>query len=136
MKKHDEWRQLPIIVDSDSSEPLYVQIKNQLRALIMSGKLSKDTLLPSIRALSQQLSCSIITTRRAYHDLEIEGIIKTKQGLGTFVTEIQQQEQSFYQENEIRKILRDAITLSKSFQYSSKDLIRMLTEELEKEDKS
>lgn len=78
---------LPIRVTEESKEPIYHQIEHQIKRLIISGQLSPGTLLPSIRALSSALSCSVITTRRAYQNLENEGFIKTMQGKGTFVRE-------------------------------------------------
>lgn len=69
-------------------EPIYRQIHDQLQNLILSGQLSRGTPLPSIRALAQDLSCSVITTRRVYQDLESEGLIYTKQGKGSFVADV------------------------------------------------
>lgn len=82
---------LPISVSDDSKEPIYHQIEIQLKTLIVSGQLPPGTLLPSIRALSTDLACSVITTRRAYMDLENDGFIKTVQGKGTFVHHVGQQ---------------------------------------------
>lgn len=79
---------LPIRVTEDSKEPIYHQIEQQIKMLIVGGHLSPGTLLPSIRALSNDLSCSVITTRRAYHNLENDGYIKTVQGKGTFVSTV------------------------------------------------
>lgn len=79
---------LPLSILNDSKEPIYHQIENQLKSLIVSGQLPPGTLLPSIRALSADLSCSVITTRRAYQNLENSGFIKTVQGKGTFVNEM------------------------------------------------
>lgn len=79
---------LPIRVSENSREPIYHQIENQIKALIVSGQLLPGTSLPSIRALANDLSCSVITTRRAYQNLETAGFIKTSQGKGTFVNEI------------------------------------------------
>lgn len=76
---------IPIRVSTDSAEPLYHQIKEQLRTLIVSGQLVENSLLPSIRDLAQQLACSVITIKRVYQDLENEGLLRTKQGTGSFV---------------------------------------------------
>ena len=82
---------LPLSVSNDSKEPIYHQIESQLKTLIVSGELPPGTLLPSIRALSTELSCSVITTRRAYQNLENDGFIQTVQGKGTFVKEMDDQ---------------------------------------------
>lgn len=79
---------LPIELNEQSPEPLYRQIETQLRALIISGRLAEDTLLPSIRELAQMLKCSVITVRRVYQDLENEGLLRTRQGTGTFVAAV------------------------------------------------
>lgn len=76
---------LPIVVAEDSKEPIYHQIELQIKTLIISGQLEAGTALPSIRALSSDLHCSVITTRRAYQNLEGNGFIETIQGKGTFV---------------------------------------------------
>ncbi|SDY20582.1 GntR family transcriptional regulator [Evansella caseinilytica] len=81
---------LPIRVSEESREPIYHQIEAQIKSLIVSEQLPPGTPLPSIRALSSDLACSIITTRRAYQNLENSGMIKTVQGKGTFVKEMEQ----------------------------------------------
>lgn len=79
---------LPIRIDEQRPEPLYHQITTQLRRLILGGQLQAGTTLPSIRELAMSLKCSAITVRRVYQDLENEGLIRTRQGMGTFVANI------------------------------------------------
>lgn len=79
---------LPISISQESREPIYHQIEMQIKSLIIGKHLSPGDSLPSIRALASDLSCSVITTRRAYQNLENQGYIKTIQGKGTFVREI------------------------------------------------
>jgi len=80
---------LPIRIDEQRPEPLYHQIEVQLRGLILNGQLVEGTLLPSIRELAVSLKCSAITVRRVYQDLENEGLIRTRQGTGTFVARVE-----------------------------------------------
>lgn len=80
---------LPIRIDEQRPEPLYHQIEVQLRGLILGGQLKEGTLLPSIRELAVSLKCSAITVRRVYQDLENEGLIRTRQGTGTFVAGVE-----------------------------------------------
>lgn len=80
---------LPIRIDEQRPEPLYHQIEVQLRGLILNGQLQEGTLLPSIRELAISLKCSAITVRRVYQDLENEGLIRTRQGTGTFVAGVE-----------------------------------------------
>jgi GntR family transcriptional regulator len=74
-----------LIVSNRSGVPIYEQIKEQIKAAIFSGELSEDELLPSIRQLAQDLKVSVITTTRAYSDLEQEGFIVSVQGKGCYV---------------------------------------------------
>src|SRR5690625_6834933 len=79
---------LPIKLSQHSREPIYHQIEEQLKAIIAGGYLAAGTPLPSIRVLAKDLKISVITTRRAYQNLENAGFIKTVQGKGTFVEDI------------------------------------------------
>lgn len=74
-----------VVLSNASQEPIYEQIVRQLRAQIIAGKLQEEALLPSIRKLAQELQISVITTKRAYDELEREGLIHTVGGKGTFV---------------------------------------------------
>ncbi|MCI7741985.1 MAG: GntR family transcriptional regulator [Clostridiales bacterium] len=74
-----------IFIDNKSGLPIYDQIYNQIKSHIISGALSEDQLLPSIRNLAKDLGISVITTRRAYDELEREGFIYTVAGKGSFV---------------------------------------------------
>ncbi|MDR0943598.1 MAG: GntR family transcriptional regulator [Ruminococcus sp.] len=72
-------------ISNRSSEPLYEQLKTQIRNAIISGELLPDEQLPTIRELAQNLKVSVITTTRAYSDLEAEGFVVNRQGKGCFV---------------------------------------------------
>jgi len=74
-----------IIVSNRSGIPIYEQIKEQIKAAIFNEELKEDDLLPSIRQLARDLKISVITTTRAYSDLEQEGFIASVQGKGCFV---------------------------------------------------
>jgi GntR family transcriptional regulator len=74
-----------VILSNSSPEPIYEQIVRQIRAQIISGELEEGSLLASIRALASDLQVSVITTKRAYEELEREGLIDTVGGKGTFV---------------------------------------------------
>lgn len=76
---------MKIIISNKSGLPIYEQIKVQIKEQIMSGQLKEDEFLPSIRQLAKDLGISVITTSRAYSDLESEGFIATMQGKGSFV---------------------------------------------------
>ena len=76
---------LKIIISNRSGVPIYEQIKAQIKEAIFSGELQEDDLLPSIRQLARDLKISVITTTRAYNDLEAEGFIVSVQGKGCYV---------------------------------------------------
>lgn len=68
---------MDIIISNASGKPIYDQIASQLRGLIASGALAEGERLPSIRALANDLRVSVITTKRAYADLEVQGLVET-----------------------------------------------------------
>ena len=76
---------MDIILSNTSNLPIYEQISQQIKSHILSGELSCGEKLPSIRALANGLHVSVITTKRAYSDLEALGFIETVQGKGSFV---------------------------------------------------
>jgi GntR family transcriptional regulator len=76
---------MKIIVANSSPDPIYEQIARQIKAQIISGELLEGQSLPSIRRLAQDLQISVITTKRAYDELEREGFINTVGGKGTFI---------------------------------------------------
>lgn len=77
---------MEIIVSNSSASPIYEQIAQQIKDAILAGDLAEGTLLPSIRALANDLRISVITTKRAYAELEEAGFVSTVQGKGTFVS--------------------------------------------------
>lgn len=80
-----------IIISNQSSVPIYEQIKEQIISSICSGNLSENELLPSIRQLARDLKVSVITTTRAYNDLELEGFVQTVPGKGCYVRKVNNQ---------------------------------------------
>lgn len=76
---------MEIIISNASNKPIYEQITDQVKAAILAGELAEGEQLPSIRTLANSLRVSVITTKRAYTDLEAAGFIETVQGKGSFV---------------------------------------------------
>lgn len=74
-----------IVIANQSGSPIYDQIKQQIKEMILTGELTEGDALPSIRQLAKDLRISVITTARAYAELEQEGFIATMQGKGSFV---------------------------------------------------
>ncbi len=74
-----------IVISNSSDLPIYAQIKEQVKAQILSGEVVEDEMLPSLRQLAKDLKISVLTTTRAYNELEEEGFITSRQGKGFFV---------------------------------------------------
>ncbi len=92
---------MDIIISNSNGKPIYEQISSQVRAQIFSGALEAGERLPSIRALADGLGVSVITTKRAYSDLEGEGLVETLQGKGCFVS---QQNKALLRERRMRHV--------------------------------
>lgn len=78
---------MELIIRNSDNQPIYDQICTQIKALIISGQLPPGTALPSIRALAKDLKISVITTKRAYDELEAEGFLTAVAGKGSYVAE-------------------------------------------------
>ncbi|MBQ5320209.1 MAG: GntR family transcriptional regulator [Oscillospiraceae bacterium] len=91
---------MDIILSNSSDEPIYQQIISQIKSHIMSGELAAGDALPSMRALAQQLRISVITTKRAYEELERDGFIENFTGRGCFV---KSQNTDFLREESVRQ---------------------------------
>ena len=75
------------VISQTDPRPMYLQVKEQIRHRIAVGELKAGDEIPSIRALAAQIRVSVITIKRAYLELELEGVIQTRQGRGSFVAE-------------------------------------------------
>ncbi|MDT8719492.1 GntR family transcriptional regulator [Clostridium sp. 19966] len=115
-----------ILISNSSGEPIYEQITNQLKNLIFSGDIMEGELLPSIRSLAQELKISVITTKRAYEELEREGFIYTVPGKGSYVTEQNKELLREKRMNLIEEKLMEAIEESKLLNLSLDNIKEML----------
>ena len=117
---------LEIIVSNSSASPIYEQIAQQIKAAIVTGDLAEGELLPSIRTLANDLRISVITTKRAYAELEAAGFVNTVQGKGTFVSggniELLREEQL----RNVEQLLSQATELAKSAGVDARELHEML----------
>lgn len=77
---------MDIVISNASELPIYEQISSQIKALIIDGTLKEGEMLPSMRGMARDLKVSVITTKRAYSDLERDGFIESVQGRGSFVS--------------------------------------------------
>ena len=92
---------MELFINNKSGAPIYDQIYNQIKQQIISGALQPDEAMPSIRGLAKDLKISVITTKRAYDELESEGFIYTLPGKGCFVAE---RSTELLREENLRKI--------------------------------
>ena len=92
---------MELIIRNNTDQPIYGQITSQIRSQILSGALAPGDALPSIRALAKDLKISVITTKRAYDELEAEGFVCTVAGKGCFVAE---RSTELLREENLRKI--------------------------------
>ena len=122
---------MDIIISNSTGEPIYEQIVSQIKAQIMSGELKEGDALPSMRALAQALRISVITTKRAYEELEREGFVYTVAGKGYFVaaknTELLREENLRQIEEHIAAIMQ----LASSCGLEAEDIIEMIRYEAE-----
>ena len=115
-----------INISNTSGQPIYDQISKQVRAQIMSGELAEGELLPSMRMLAKELRISVITTKRAYEELERDGFIATVAGKGSFVAP---KNLEFMREEHLRQIeghMREVLALAKGCRISVEELHEML----------
>ncbi|MFY9174913.1 MAG: GntR family transcriptional regulator [Peptococcia bacterium] len=118
---------MDIIISNSSGKPIYEQITSQIKALIIKGELKPGDALPSMRLLAKELRISVITTKRAYDDLEREGFIESFTGKGSFVAS---PKTDFIREENLRlteEHLQNAIDTAKLAGLTLEELSQMLT---------
>ena len=117
---------MTIFIDNKSGAPIYEQIYTQLKGQIISGALGEDDALPSIRNLAKDLRISVITTKRAYDELEREGFIYTVAGKGCFVAP---KNVELLREENLKKIeshLAEVLKLAASCDLTKQDILDMM----------
>ena len=117
---------MKIIISNSSGEPIYEQIVSQLKSSIINGEINSGDSLPSIRNLAKELQISVITTKRAYEELEKEGFIVTVAGKGSFVAP---QNKELLREEKLKIIeekLQEVVFESKILNLSIDEIIQML----------
>ena len=115
-----------IYITSSSGQPIYEQILTQIKNMILSGELKDGDPLPSMRLLAKELRISVITTKRAYEELEKEGFLYSVVGKGSFVAA---QNTDFLKEQKLKEMeehLIAAVKQAKVFKVSEKELIDMV----------
>ena len=136
MSEEQEGAHIPLKLSMDDPSPIYEQIESQLRDFILAGVLSPGTKLPSVRGLSSYLGCSVLTTRRAYEDLEREGFILTRQGIGSVVAEIPEDKMAAHRREPFERAIGEAIRAARRAGLSEEELREIIEETLHSEDTS
>lgn len=124
---------MKLIISSVSGEPIYEQIKNQIRNAVMSGELEAGEALPSLRKLAKELRVSVLTVTRAYNGLADEGVVQNLQGKGTFVMDKGNELMRRQLETQVRENLAEAIHAAKAADIALSELGRMLEDEYRKQ---
>lgn len=117
---------MKIVVSNSSGKPIYEQITTQIKNLILSGELQEGEALPSMRLLAKELRISVITTKRAYNDLEQDGFVETIPGKGSFVAA---KNTSLLREEHLRRIeehLAQAVSLARTGAITEQELRELL----------
>jgi GntR family transcriptional regulator len=118
---------MDIILSNSSGKPIYEQITDQVKEQIMSGTLAAGDALPSMRVLAKELRISVITTKRAYEELEREGFVESVPGKGCFVAP---QNRELLREAQLRKVeekLLQAVEEARKGAFSLNELQEILT---------
>lgn len=117
---------MDIIISNSSKKPIYEQIASQIKDMIMSGVLEEGEALPSMRVLAKELRISVITTKRAYEELEKDKFIETVTGRGSFVAS---KNIEFIKEEQFRRAeehLMKAVDIARSSGIKLDELIEVL----------
>ncbi len=115
-----------ILLSNSSDLPIYEQIKEQVREQILSGELKENDRLPSLRRLAADLKISVLTTTRAYSELEEEGYITSRQGKGFFVMSSSSELLREQLIKEVEENLEKAIAAARRASMTEEDVIRLL----------
>ena len=122
-----EEKRMQILISNSSKESIYIQIKSQIKEKVLSGELTEGDALPSMRQLAKDLHISVITTKRAYEELEKEGFIYSIVGKGSFIAE---QNEDVIKEKKLTTIeekLIEVIANSKEVGLSLKEIKEWIT---------
>ncbi len=122
---------IDIIITNNGETPIYQQIVDQIKVAIFRGELDADQPLPSIRMLAKELKISVITTKRAYEELEKDGLIYTMPGKGSFVAE---HDESGLEESKRRVVegkFREALDVARTMGLTKAELSKIFKSVLE-----
>ena len=114
---------MKMIISNSSSVPIYEQIKNSIIEQIMNDELKEDEMIPSIRNLAQDIKISVMTIKKAYDELEVEGYIISRQGKGTFVAPKNTELAKDKAQKDIEEYISKIVDISSKFNISKEEII-------------
>lgn len=124
---------MDIILLNTAAQPIYEQIRKQIAEQIVNGQLSVGEQLPSIRELAKELKISVITTKRAYKELENEGFIDTVPGKGTFVSVLDKEALLKQKQEGIKQQIKQMVEESKKADITLEQLIMLISQYYEED---
>ena len=117
---------MKIVLSNASGQPLYQQIKDQIKDAILKEELIEGAPLPSIRSFANELKVSVLTIRRVYDELEKEGFVTSQIGVGTFVSAGNVELLRESKRRLVEEKMQEMITLAKTLSISKEELIAMM----------
>ncbi|HNX55552.1 MAG TPA: GntR family transcriptional regulator [Prolixibacteraceae bacterium] len=114
---------IKFILDPKAGTPYYRQIIDQIRFGIASGNLAINEQLPTVRALAVELKVNLNTVAKAYKELEIQKILETQQGTGTFISAVDNKISDLERKQKLQEITREFATIAHSYGFSVDELI-------------
>jgi GntR family transcriptional regulator len=115
-----------IVISPHNPDPMYKQVTDQIKDAIASGTIKPESKLPSIREMAKELKISMITIKRAYADLENEGYILTRSGLGSYVADINKNKLREEKLAEIRFEIKKILNAAARYDISADDILASL----------
>ncbi|MCM1090639.1 MAG: GntR family transcriptional regulator [Butyrivibrio sp.] len=113
---------MKLMINNSSMVPIYEQLVEQIKGLIVKGELTADSILPSVRGLSGELKISALTVKKAYDALEEEGLVVTVHGKGTYVAKSNQNLLREEQTKEVEKLFAEAVERGKRYGLTMEEL--------------
>lgn len=120
------------VLDPKAGIPFYRQIIDQIKYGIVSGNLKTGEQLPTVRALAIELKVNLNTIAKAYKELEIQNILETQQGTGTFIRKIDVRIPEKEKNKKLQDICNEFVTIAHSYGFSVDDIISQLKKQLKK----
>lgn len=123
---HSGGKKVEIIISSNTNKPIYEQITDQIKAMVLNGELHNGDPIPSMRALAKSLHISVITVQRAYEDLQRDGFVETTVGRGSFISA---NSKEFYQEEQQKAVeehLIQAVNIARRCGISEEKLMELV----------